>query len=270
MEIKLGTRTLAPPSIDDLRFSCIIWGPAGCGKTTLAATAPGLKLWVNFDPDGLLSLVGREDIIGLDLSASPHKIVEEFKTEDPFLLSTVLSKQDIQTVVLDSITATTLLATENAVARQATNRNKVSIESPGKSGYSHRNALSLRTFVVLHRMTRKYNKHFIVITHEGSPETDDEGNIVVYPPALSTNLANQLGLQTNEIWYMHENEATKKREIIVRPGRKRKWCKTRMFLTDKGIEFPVKYDAITGIGEGIKEWFMRWKENKGKHIPLPS
>lgn len=270
MQIQLGTRTLTSPSVESLRFSCIIWGPAGCGKTTLCSTAPGVKLWINFDPDGMLSLTGREDIVGLDLSAQPHAIVEQFKVEDPFQLSTLLAKTDIDTVVLDSLTSASQLATENAVARQASGRNKISLEAPGMSGYTHRNALALRMFVVIHRMTKKYNKHFIAVAHEGSPESDDNGNIIEYTPALSTSLANQIGLQTNEVWFMHENEATRKKEIMIRPGRKRKWCKTRMFLTNKGVEFVWNYDANTQSGEGITQWFDRWVENKGQKIPLPT
>ena len=37
------------------RFSAVLWGPAGMGKTTLAMTAPGRKALINFDPDGPVS-----------------------------------------------------------------------------------------------------------------------------------------------------------------------------------------------------------------------
>ena len=38
------------------RMSMILWGDAGCGKTTLAATAPGRKLFIALDPDGDMSI----------------------------------------------------------------------------------------------------------------------------------------------------------------------------------------------------------------------
>ena len=50
-----------PPSVvvnksSIMRVSMMLWGSAGCGKTTFANTAPGKRLYINFDPDGTSSL----------------------------------------------------------------------------------------------------------------------------------------------------------------------------------------------------------------------
>ncbi|CAM6001459.1 unnamed protein product [Sphagnum balticum] len=250
-------------------MSVVIWGKAGSGKTTLASTAPGKKLWLNFDPDGTLSLLNRDDIIVLDLSYEHFSVTEKFRSDDPFgLVKALTDNPSIGTVVVDSITSYMMLATEQAVKIQSTDRNKVSIEQPGQGGYSVRNNISLRLFVCIMRLTKKLNRHFIALTHEGSPINDDKGNLESIPPALSGNLMNQIGLQTNEIWHLELTEKGQRR-ILVRPGR---WCKpmkSRMFSEKSGAEFVWNYDAETLQGEGIEQWYEKWLANGGKKIMLP-
>lgn len=41
MEIELGQFKIKQGGEAPTRLSMLLWGPAGCGKTTLAATAPG-------------------------------------------------------------------------------------------------------------------------------------------------------------------------------------------------------------------------------------
>ena len=67
-EMTLGGVTLTTPKTQARRMSAILWGPSGAGKTTLAGTAPGPILWVNFDPDGTSSLMDRPDIYVADFS----------------------------------------------------------------------------------------------------------------------------------------------------------------------------------------------------------
>ena len=265
MEVRLGSRILTPLNADNLRIAMLLWGPSGGGKTTIASTAPGVKLWLNFDPDGLLSLVGREDVVPLDLSGDTHSMTERFKEDNPFQLEQALrDNPQIETVVFDSLTMFSMLATDNAVAK---NRSSTT-EAPGQHGYTHRNALTLRAFVAILRLTKRMNRHFIATTHEGTPVTDDDGHVLHIPPALSVSLMNQIALQVNEVWYLNQDDKGQRR-ICVRPARKCKPMKSRMWLTDGLPEFVWRYDANTQKGDGIKEWFVQWVANKGQRLSLP-
>lgn len=262
--LMLGQRELTAPSAVDARMSVLLWGMAGCGKTTLAATAPGEKLWILFDPDGANALIGRDDIHILDLSGEKHAITERFKADDPFGIEKLLKdRPQIMTVVFDSVTTFSILATENAVAaiKSAT------IENPGMKGYGHRSALVLRACVSLLRLTKRMNKHMILIAHEDTPTTNEAGDVMFITTSLSSKMSNNIGIQLSEIWWM--NDTGKERRIAVRPVRSHTPMKTRMWDARAG-EFVWKYDAIKWEGDGIAQWFNAWQQGGGHKLPLPS
>jgi hypothetical protein len=263
IHLKIDGRELHRPSVADTRLSILLWGASGCGKTTLASTAPGGKLWLLFDPDGSNSLVGRSDVLVCDLSGERQQIVVKFKSDDPLFIERMLKDNPwIETVVFDSVTAFSILATENAVSvvKSAT------MENPGLKGYGHRNAVVLRACISLMRLTKRLNKHIVIIAHEDSPSVDDEGVVQFITVALGGKMTNSLGMQLSEIWWM--NDTGKERRIAVRNVRQRQPMKTRMFESKLG-EFTWKYDASTWEGEGIDTWFTRWKTNNGRKISLP-
>ena len=70
MTIKIGGQEVQSVQGTSSRMSLLLWGQPGVGKTTLAATAPGKKLWVNFDPDGTDSVAQFENIDVVDLSGA--------------------------------------------------------------------------------------------------------------------------------------------------------------------------------------------------------
>ena len=264
MEITLGNRTITGVDDVDLRIALLLWGDAGCGKTTLASTAPGKKLWIQFDPDGVLSLAGRDDILVLDLSGEKHTIVETLKKDDPFGLEKLLKENpDIKTVVVDSLTALAVLATENAVANvtSATNVN------PGLKGYGHRNAVTLRIVTSLMRLTKRTNTHIIFISHEDTATVDDKGIVQFVSLALGGKQVNQIALSLSEVWWMQDTG--KERRIAVRPSRTRKPMKSRMFDASLSPEFIWKYDANKWSGNGIEDWFKAWQEAGGRKQQLP-
>jgi len=246
-------------------LALLLWGNAGCGKTTLAATAPGKKLWLLFDPNGLDSLRGRDDVAVLDLSSERHGIVERFKDDNPFGLEKVLKEHpEIETIVFDSATTFAVLATENAVA----NVKSATIENPGLKGYGHRNAVVLRAIVSVMRLARSLNRHFICISHEDTPDKNEDGTVNFITLALGGKMVNQVGINIGEIWWMQDTG--RERRLAVRPIRQRQPMKTRMFDLSSGSgEFIWKYDASTWTGEGIETWFQQWKDNEGRKIPLP-
>lgn len=263
MEITLGNRTLTGVDDVQLRIALLLWGDAGCGKTTLASTAPGKKLWVQFDPDGVLSLRGRDDIVVLDLSGEKHTVVDALKSDDPFGLEKVLKEHpEITTVVLDSLTALARLASENAVANVVS----ATHENPGLKGYGHRNAVVLRVVTSFMRLTKRLNRHIILVAHEDTATVDDKGVVQFVTLALGGKQTNQIALALNEVWWM--SDTGKDRKIAVRPCRTRKPMKTRMF-DGTNLEFVWKFNADKWSGDGIESWFKAWQENGGRKLALP-
>ncbi len=260
----LGGVPITVPSAQDMRLAMLIWGDAGCGKTTLAATAPGTKLFLMFDPDGALSLAGRDDVQVLDLSDRNYvTVMAEFRKDDPFTLGRHLSANPVvDTVVVDSMTTLAYMALLEAVSRNKSS----SIEQPGMHGYTWRNATVLRAATSIMQITKRLDRNVVFITHEASAERDAEGRPTSVTMALSEGVANQVGLRLNEVWWMRDHES--KRSIAVRPCRMRRPMKSRLFDA-KVPEFDWHYDPDTHVGEGIADWFEAWQRNGGKRLPLP-
>lgn len=245
------------------RFSMLLWGPAKGGKTTLASTAPGKKLWINFDPDGTASLYGRDDVMVADFSAEkPHVIMPKLLNEDPVSLADTLRKHpEIESVVLDS--TTTLAALAQKYACFAKNLKQ---EEPGQRGYSVKNNFLMQVITNVLRICQECGRNIILIAHEGAPNMDDEGHIVSISIALGGSLVTNLSALPSEVW--HVSDVDGKRRVAVRSCRQRSPMGTRMFDASGEPEFMWRYDPITRKGEGIAEWFKAWADRGGK-IPLP-
>lgn len=276
MEIDLGTGfKIQSASEAQSRLSMLLWGPAGCGKTLLAASAPGKKLFINFDPDGPATLGNREDILLLDLSDQKYSIVEKFKSDDPFNLSRVLADESngIETVVVDSVTSYSQYAVEQGIAHTK----GATVERPSPGAYGARNALTLRLISGILRLTNKYNKHCIFISHEDAPTTDDSGNVLYITMMLGGKLPDQAALQISEVWFMQD--VNKERRILVRAGRNRKPMKSRMFDTSTTIEYISKYnpyddkmlfDMEKVFGKhSIASFYKEWLDNDRNKIQVP-
>jgi hypothetical protein len=259
------------------RFSQLLWGPAGCGKTVLACSAPGTKLLINFDPDGPSSLGARSDVILLDLSDVGKTVVDKFKIDDdPILpiqgenmrLSRIIDEAKIDTVISDSCSAFSQLATNRAVdiIKGAT------VENPSQGGYGARNIYTLRMMGGIIRTTKKFNKHCIFITHEDdSGVRDKEGNLLHITMLIGGKLGAQTALQISEVWHMGDDG--NKRRIMVRPGRTRKPMKTRMFDTTRKIEFDLQYDQYgpeAPYGKhSLASFIKEWEANGYNKIQVP-
>lgn len=263
--IEITTTTAIPK-----RFSMLLWGPAKVGKTTLAASAPGKKLWINFDPDGTASLLGRPDCQVVDLSTEkPYVLmpklldIENNPLQLRQMLATGGSLADIETIVIDSAT---MLA--NMAHAHACTVKKLNYEEPGQRGYSVKNnyiSQILRAFLTVAQET---GKNIIIIAHEGGPDRDDKGNLIGYSLSLSESLTVGLTALPSEVWAVRDDGS--KRWIAVRPCRQRSPMGSRMFISDPNKpEFLWQYNADTGAGEGIATWFKRWQD-AGKKIPVPS
>lgn len=253
------------------RFSGLFWGPSGAGKTTWACSAPGKKLLINFDPDGFKSVAYRDDVDVLDLSDQGHKILEKLRGDDPLKLSEHLANYD--TVILDSVTSLSQLALERGVALAASNTSggtPATLEFPGLQGYGARTTVSVAALKSLLRVTGRYNKNFIAITHEDDPTTDAKGNTLFISMMLGGKIKNNVALQISEIWFIQDTD--KGRRVLVRPARGRQPMKTRMFKSEIGPEFTLTFDANkpdAGQPGAISELYKQWVDGGKVKINFP-
>ena len=269
--VKLGGIEITTPKTQTRRFTSLIWGSSGAGKTTLAATAPGKKLWICFDHGGTDAIAYRDDIEVLDYSAEPNKCVELFKEDDPLRLTAfLLQRDDIETVVFDSLTTFSDKALFHGVRKAASTPKGrgATIEDPGYSGYGNKNTWTRLCVKNLLKCTGQANKHMIFIAHEDKPLLNSQGEILSISIMLGSSLNEQVPIDFNEIWNL--SDTGKERRIAVRNCRFRKPVKSRMFITSGKPEFVWKYDSDFDTGDGIADWYEKWVKNDGKKIHLPT
>jgi hypothetical protein len=269
--MKLGNVEITTPQTQARRFTALIWGSSGCGKTTLAATAPGKKLWISFDHGGTDAIAYRDDIEVLDYATEPNKCVELFKEDDPLRLTAfLLQRDDIETIVFDSLTTFGDKALFHGVhkATQTQKGRSATIEDPGYSGYGNKNTWTRLCVKNLLKCTGQANKHMIFIAHEDKPLMNSQGEILSISIMLGSALNEQIPIDFNEIWNL--SDTGKERRIAVRNCRFRKPVKSRMFITSGKPEFSWNYNADYDTGEGIVDWYKEWVKNEGKKINLPT
>lgn len=264
-KLVIGGIELTTPKNRDSRMAMVIWGKSGCGKTTLAATAPGVKLWVNYDPNGTDSIGFRDDVIVMDLAKQPFASVERFSNPNPLGIEQFLDAHpEVETIVFDSVTAFREICLAHAPATSS----KITVSVPGQQGYGLRNRWTLAMVRNVLASAMKKKRHIIFICHEDVPEKDTEGRAISVSVLLGGSLAEEVPLQLSEVWHM--KDANGKRTIAVRPYGLYSPMKTRMFLTTKGTTFEWKYNADTQEGPGIIDWYEQWKKDGFKKIPIPN
>ena len=256
---------ISRPKPTSARISMILWGEQGSGKTTLAATAPGDKLFMLFDPNGTSTILGRSDVYEMDLTGvSLTTINTELKKPDPFGMGKRLSTMpNIKTIVIDSLTRLWDDAIEAAVAVA-----KSTAELPGIPGYSARNTFIKRAVSSLMRLASKLDMHIIFILHNGNPELNLQGQVSNNPPILSARLLQPLAISFSEIWYL-ESDAKDGHKIYLRANKARKFMKTRMFDTSETSELVWRFNPQSMKGDGISTWFDKWSNNAGRQLAVP-
>jgi len=263
----MALATFVKPDFSLTRIYLLVWGSSGCGKTTLAATAPGAKAFIQFDPQGTTSIANRDDFYLLDVSgASYNTTMMEFNNTDPFgIKAFVKSHPDVETIVIDSITTLSFLALQYAVTKAG---GKSNIEVPGMQGYGTRNNVMRRVVQVIMQICSELGRNLIILTHEAAPDKDAAGNTTSITMSLSDALANDVSLRFNEVWHMKDTGT--ERQIYVRPHSHWKPMKSRMFQSNQQSSFVWHYDADVLKGDGIAEWFDQWQQNGGRKIALPT
>jgi len=271
MEIELGGFKLTKPAEKPQRISLCLWGDPGCGKTTFAATAPGIKLWISFDPDGTVALNNRDDVLVLDMAGERHSVVDKCKGDDPLKLTKLFTEHpEIETVVIDSVTEFGTRALLHGVTKiQNKSGPSPTFEQPGLQGYGMRNSIVYQMVMSMLKITSKFNKHIIFITHEDTPTMDSSGSIKSITMMLGGKLNTQVPLQLSEVWHMQDTPKNG-RLITIRPYGLHKPMKTRMFINKSNIRFKWLFDSDTLKGDGIDTWYNLWKENNWKKIETPN
>ena len=258
-EIILGGVTASKQRIG--RLAVILCGPPGMGKTTLAATMPGRKLFMSFDPDGMSAIPqDRDDVKAVDLSNLPVSFYGRLKDYDPFGIEKYIDEFD--TLIVDSLT----MLVYNTLQYSITQTKGATVERPSMGAYGARGGLTLAFITNLLALTGKHNKHLLVTTHEGPPDKTEAGTILNYPKSLGGSIPTFISMRFNEDWTLFE--ADRKKMIIVRKSRLRD-AKTRMFDTNTYSEFVWKFDPMKWEGMTIDDWYKLWQANDLNKIPLP-
>jgi hypothetical protein len=270
--IKLTADKRSPEGKDE-RLALLIWGSAGCGKTTLAQTAPRPILYLQFDPGGHKSIINMDGIHRFDLSGENSSITNKLMKDNPLGIEQYIKDHGIKSVIVDSTTTLSDLCLENAITygvpgvRLHLDSGKpITREAPGLNGYGHRNAQMLEIVKQVMRSTVRTNTNLIFLAHEAAPEKDPKGTVLFITVLLGGTLPEFVGLNLDEIWFMNQDE--KDYRVCVRPARMRKPMKTRMFDLNSGIEWKWQYNPITGEGLTLEKIFDTYRK-AGTKIPIP-
>ena len=264
------------------RAAVLLWGPAGSGKTTFAATAPGVKLYCSFGDNEATPVSGRKDVMIADLSHMGYEdLFKHAQSDNPFGLDGVLgANPDIGTVVVDSATAIAYRALQKSVGA-GHGRGKLfhpTMEAPGIAAYGGRNAIVLETLTGFLRVTAKHNVNIVITAHEDDPtmKTENMGGKTVevidyISVQLGGKLVNNMTWRLSEIWNLRESNS--KRLLTVRNYGLRRPMKTRMFAVNGAIpQIELTYNpTVPDKGQmTIAAWHEDWLNHGRRGVPIPT
>jgi AAA domain len=266
-----------------LRLSMLLWGQAGNGKTTWAATAPGDKLWLSFGDSEHASVSGRDDVHVMDLSSqTPDKIFQHGIGPSPFGLDAALYEmKNIKTVVCDSLTAVQYLGLQKAVSDGigASKGFAPSMQAPGRGAFGGRNQNLLGVMKSLLSVTNKHRVNIIFTAHENDPVTrvDSRGteSVDFIGMSLGGQLVNNVSAQISEIWNLRQEPMGKRNRIVTtRVSGARKPMKTRMFNQKGESSFVLNYDPErpdAGLDQmTLAKFYEQWAKSGFRRIMMPS
>jgi hypothetical protein len=254
-------------------LSILLWGAPASGKTILAGTMPGKKLWMQFDPDGTASLPRSIDYEVADFSTYPPLKLANFKQGSTIERDIIkyVQEHNIGSIVFDSMTTFQNMTLQYAVRSGLANQGRftASLEVPGITGWGIRTSMSTDAAIMLQKVAQTTGCHFCIISHE-QEKNDDDGKVSEVTHSIAGGTANAIPLRISEIWRVVDNG--KERRIYTRQYAHYRPMKSRMFLPAAKPEIVWKYDADkpdTWSGNQIADWYEAWKANGFDKIALP-
>lgn len=269
---KIGSYEVKPIAQSIDRLSMILWGPSGSGKTTLASTLPGPILWILYDPDGQASITNAEGIYVMDMTGEPPDHVTKWNDVDPMRISKFIKENDIESVVFDSLTTFQDKCLVHGVANASTTRQHASatLEDPGFGGYGRKKRWVMSCVANLTQVTKRLGVNICFISHEDSPEKDNQGNSLFITMILGSDLPQTLAIQFSEVWLLRDDAKGNKVISVMAHGLYRP-MKTRMFAASKqNRSFAWEFNPDTREGETIAEWLDMWRANGYNRLKLPT
>lgn len=257
------------------RLSMVLWGLYGAGKTTLAATAPGQKLWLSFGSEEHVSVANRKDVEVIKMfQRSRDEIFRDGIGPDPYGLSRRLS--GYKTLVVDSLSHITQVGLEKAVGDGVGKSNRFSptIVEPGRGAFGGRNQYTLMLMKSLMQLTARHNIHIIFTAHEDDPTTRPDGTVEVIRIQLGGKLLNLVSSSLSEVWNVRQEPGGKRNRIITtRPSGFRRPMKTRMFDQRGEASFVWEYDPDKPDDANgqmtLAGFYDQWIRTR-KRVPVPN
>jgi hypothetical protein len=260
------------------RFTGIIWGKVGAGKTPLAITAPDPILYILFDHDGDKSVrhVSHRYKL-LDLTGQSNAIVDEMITTKTVFFNDLckqLATGYFKSIVFDSLTAfleRALTRGVDIVAPTVTRGVKPTYIQPQLSGYGARGAIMRMCAATLHEAASKYNVSLVFTAHEANVyERNEKGEseLVGYTLMLPGEAAVQVPKNLSEILLLRDWQG--ERRIYCRDWGKYSPMRSRMFAVPNETPYFIwKFNADKWEGSGIEDWLKLSNAANGHKIPMP-
>lgn len=184
-------------------WSAVIYGPAGIGKTTFAARAPGAMI-INLE-NGLK---------GVDLKASGAVATGYIDTYQGFLDALeYFGSSDYKTVVVDSLTRLETLI-ERHVCQQETARTKKDHNSLADFGFGRGlQALAAEFGVIIEYIEtlKSAGKNVILLAHTKIATIQDPENEPYdqFDLSLDKRVVERIKGASDYVWYMHQEKSVK-------------------------------------------------------------
>ena len=279
MPLQVGNSTAQSLKTKEQRFTSIIWGAPGVGKTVLAYTAPKPIFGIQWDTEGDASLDKKhykdEDVEILDLAKEPDSITDKFKIPDNSTLKQVeehIKSTGFRTIIWDSATTYGIKALGHAIKTgpgftKGAN-DSVSYEKPGFTGYGIKNMLITQGIRNILAIAIRCNCHLIITAHEKDHTDQKTGTRDLTTMSIGSTLAMSIPVDFSEIWHM--SDVNNKRVVRLRPHGIIKPMKTRMFDASKTIAFNWTYDQATNKGITIDGLYETWKAAGFTKIAVPT